>query len=77
MLKFLARMSPSKHTLFTFRTKVRTVWLSFLATCYSSSHQLAVKETKLYENIISNPNPNCTTKRNIHSKFDTTAGYSF
>ena len=28
----LARMSPPKHTLFTFRTKVHTVRLSFLAT---------------------------------------------
>ena len=27
----LAWMSPPKHTLFTFRTKVRTVWPSFLA----------------------------------------------
>ena len=31
----LARMSPPKHTLFTFRTKVRTVRLSFLATRYN------------------------------------------
>ena len=31
----LARMSPTKHTLFTFRTKVRTVRLSFLATRYN------------------------------------------
>ena len=29
---YLARMLPPKHTLFTFRTKVRTVQLSFLAT---------------------------------------------
>jgi len=28
-------MSPPKHTLFTFRTKVRTVRLSFLATLYN------------------------------------------
>ena len=45
----LARMFPPKHTLFTFRTKVRTVRLSFLATRYSSERQLAVKETKLYK----------------------------
>ena len=28
-------MSPPKHTLFTFCIKVRTVWLSFLATRYN------------------------------------------
>jgi len=44
-----------KHTLFTFRTKVRTVWLFFLATRLSSSHKLAVKETKLYENLTYGP----------------------
>ena len=51
-------MSPPKHTLFTFHTKVRsTVRLSFLATRYSSSHYtlLSKKKTKLYENLTYGP----------------------
>ena len=33
-----AQMSPPKHMLFTFRTKVRTVQLSFLATYHFQAH---------------------------------------
>ena len=39
----LLKMSPPKHTLFSFRTNVRTVQLSFLATRHSSSRKLAVR----------------------------------
>ena len=34
-------MLAPKHTHFTFHTKVRTVWLSFLATCYNFKLTLA------------------------------------
>ena len=57
----LVRMSPPKHTLFTFRIKVHTVRLSFLATRYNFqahaswlTHRLS-KETKLYENFTYGP----------------------
>ena len=49
-------MSPPRHTLFTFHTKVRTVRLSFRQLVIQAhAMQLAVKETKLYENLTYGP----------------------
>ena len=51
----LAQMSPPKHTLFTFRTKVRTVQLSFLATRYQAHASWLTECTKILLTVCMRP----------------------